>query len=75
VRDYLKFTKRGYARTTHLASIDVRNGRISREEGIGMALETGAGAASNRTPVAGPSLQVAELGLKTLNNRYKENRK
>jgi N-acetyl sugar amidotransferase len=33
VRDYLKFIKRGYARATHLASIDIRNHRLSREEG------------------------------------------
>jgi N-acetyl sugar amidotransferase len=39
VRDYLKFIKRGYGRTTHLASIDIRNGRLEREEGLGMALE------------------------------------
>jgi N-acetyl sugar amidotransferase len=32
VRDYIKFIKRGYARTTHLTSIDVRNGRITRSE-------------------------------------------
>ena len=31
-RDYLKFIKRGYARTTHLTSIDIRNGRITRDE-------------------------------------------
>jgi len=31
-RDYLKFIKRGYARTTHLTSIDIRNGRITRGE-------------------------------------------
>lgn len=34
VRDYLKFSKRGYGRTAHLASIDIRNGRITREEGM-----------------------------------------
>lgn len=34
VRDYLKFIKRGYGRTAHLASIDIRNGRLAREEGI-----------------------------------------
>lgn len=32
-RDYLKFIKRGYARTTHLISIDIRSGRMTREEG------------------------------------------
>ena len=34
VRDYIKFIKRGYARTTHLTSIDIRNGRISRTEAL-----------------------------------------
>lgn len=33
-RDYLKFIKRGYARTTHLTSIDIRNGRMTREEAV-----------------------------------------
>lgn len=40
VRDYLKFVKRGYGRTAHLASIDIRSGRLEREEGLQMALET-----------------------------------
>jgi len=31
VRDYLKFLKRGYGRTAHLTSIDIRNGRLTRE--------------------------------------------
>lgn len=34
VRDYLKFIKRGYGRTAHLASIDIRNGRLSRTEAL-----------------------------------------
>ncbi len=34
VRDYIKFIKRGYARATHLASIDIRNRRLSREEAL-----------------------------------------
>jgi N-acetyl sugar amidotransferase len=34
VRDYLKFIKRGYGRTAHLTSIDIRNGRLSREEAL-----------------------------------------
>jgi N-acetyl sugar amidotransferase len=34
VRDYIKFIKRGYARTTHLSSIDIRNGRLSRDEAV-----------------------------------------
>jgi N-acetyl sugar amidotransferase len=32
VRDYIKFLKRGFGRTTHLASIDIRNGRLTRAE-------------------------------------------
>lgn len=34
VRDYLKYIKRGYARTSHLTSIDIRNNRLSREEAL-----------------------------------------
>ena len=34
VQDYLKFIKRGFGRMSHLASIDIRNGRLTREEGI-----------------------------------------
>ena len=34
VRDYLKFLKRGIGRTNHLVGIDIRNNRMSREEGI-----------------------------------------
>ncbi len=30
IRDYLKYLKRGYGRTAHLASIDIRNGRLDR---------------------------------------------
>lgn len=33
VRDYLKFIKRGMGRTNHLVNIDIRNDRLSREEG------------------------------------------
>jgi len=32
IRDYLKFIKRGFSRTTHLMSIDLRNNRITKEE-------------------------------------------
>jgi hypothetical protein len=32
VRDYLKFLKRGFGRTAHLMSLDLRNGRITREK-------------------------------------------
>jgi hypothetical protein len=34
IRDYCKFVKRGYGRTNHLASIDIRNNRLTRQEGL-----------------------------------------
>ncbi len=34
IRDYLRYIKRGYGRTSHLATIDIRNGRLSRDEGL-----------------------------------------
>jgi N-acetyl sugar amidotransferase len=34
VQDYLKFIKRGYGRMSHLASIDIRNGRLTRPEAM-----------------------------------------
>jgi N-acetyl sugar amidotransferase len=34
VRDYIKYIKRGYTRPAHLASIDIRNGQLSRKEGV-----------------------------------------
>ena len=39
VRDYLKFLKRGIGRTNHLVGIDIRNGRLSREEGLALMRE------------------------------------
>jgi N-acetyl sugar amidotransferase len=36
VRDYIKHIKRGYSRTTHLSSIDIRNDRLSRHEALAM---------------------------------------
>lgn len=39
VRDYIKYLKRGFGRTTHLVSIDIRNGRLSREEGEALVKE------------------------------------
>ena len=32
VRDYIKYLKRGFGRTSHLTSIDIRNKRMKREE-------------------------------------------
>jgi hypothetical protein len=34
VRDYLKFMKRGYGRTAHLTSLDIRNDRMHRDEAL-----------------------------------------
>lgn len=34
VRDYLKFIKRGYGRTAHLTSLDIRNDRMHRDEAL-----------------------------------------
>lgn len=39
VRDYLKFMKRGFGRTTHLTSIDIRNGRMDREQALELVKE------------------------------------
>lgn len=39
VRDYLKFLKRGFGRMTHLASIDIRNGRMTRDEALKLVAE------------------------------------
>jgi hypothetical protein len=32
VRDYIKYIKRGYARASHLTSLDIRNKRMTRQE-------------------------------------------
>ena len=34
VRDYCKYIKRGNGRTNHLCSIDIRNGRMTRDEAL-----------------------------------------
>jgi len=36
IRDYLKYIKRGYSRVSHLTSIDIRNGRMSREDALAL---------------------------------------
>jgi N-acetyl sugar amidotransferase len=38
-RDYIKYLKRGFGRTAHLTSIDIRNGLMSREEAIKLCEE------------------------------------
>lgn len=37
IRDYCKYIKRGYGRTNHLVCIDIRNKRLTREEGWALA--------------------------------------
>ncbi len=39
VRDYLKFIKRGFGRTAHLASLDLRRGRISEAQANGWSAQ------------------------------------
>ena len=39
VRDYIKYLKRGYTRPSHLASIDVRNHRMDRDEAMRLVKE------------------------------------
>ncbi len=39
VQDYLKYIKRGYGRMSHLASIDIRNGRLTRDKGLHLVKE------------------------------------
>lgn len=34
MRDYAKYVKRGYGRTNHLATIDIRNGALGRDEAL-----------------------------------------
>lgn len=36
VRDYLKYLKRGFGRTAHLTSLDIRNGRMDRETALAL---------------------------------------
>ena len=36
MRDYAKFVKRGYGRTNHLATIDIRNNDLGREEALAL---------------------------------------
>lgn len=39
IRDYLKYIKRGFGRTTHLVSIDIREGNKTREQGLDLIRE------------------------------------
>ncbi len=34
IRDYVKYLKRGFSRITHLTTLDIRHGRMSREEAM-----------------------------------------
>ena len=38
VRDWSKFIKRGFGRTNHLASIDIRKGSMTREQGMDLVM-------------------------------------
>ena len=55
MRDYLKYLKRGFGRTAHLTSIDIRNGRLDRETALDLCKKF-----DGKKPV------VLEIFLKTL---------
>ncbi len=38
-RDFIRYIKRGFGRTSHLVSIDIRNNRLSREKGLELVKE------------------------------------
>lgn len=61
VRDYIKFLKRGWGRTTHLASIDIRNGRLDRETAVKL-VETYDG---KRPPSLDIFLEILQLDEKS----------
>jgi len=39
IRDYILFIRKGFGRTAHLISMDIRNGQLSRKEGLKLAKE------------------------------------
>jgi N-acetyl sugar amidotransferase len=39
VRDYIKYIKRGYSRPSHLVALDIRHGRLEKEEGEHLVAE------------------------------------
>ncbi len=39
LRDYVKYLKRGFARITHLTTLDIRHGRITRDEAMAFVKE------------------------------------
>lgn len=39
VRDYIKYIKRGYSRPSHLVAMDIRHGRMDREQGARLVEE------------------------------------
>ena len=55
MRDYIKYLKRGFGRTAHLTSIDIRNGRLDRETALDLCKKF-----DGKKPV------VLEIFLKTL---------
>jgi N-acetyl sugar amidotransferase len=36
IRDYIKYLKRGFSRITHLTTLDIRHGRLKRDEALDM---------------------------------------
>ncbi len=59
IRDYLKYIKRGYARTSHLMTIDIRNNRKEREEAL-KAIKAYEGKRPHSLPVFLKMLNITE---------------
>jgi N-acetyl sugar amidotransferase len=39
VRDYIKYIKRGYSRPSHLVALDIRHGRLKKEDGVKLIMD------------------------------------
>ena len=58
IRDYLKFLKRGYGRTCQLASVDIRDDLLTRDEGLELMEEYDGKRPDSLTPF------LEDIGLK-----------
>ena len=63
VRDYLKFLKRGYSRVTQMTALDIRNGRMTKEEADKLVAEW----EGNKPPSLELLLEYLELTEKEFN--------
>lgn len=70
VQDYLKFIKRGWGRMSHLASIDIRNGRLTREKAMEM-VQQWEGMRPGSLDVLLEWLQITEEQFYEIANRHR----